>query len=611
MLTEDIPEDKRKLTVRPAQTEIVLREDAEGPFALVLPPFEDLLSMVALSTFNFSIKELVEGVTNESQHAFKGELSAQLRKISRFRDSPVFFNRLANLANAAGDYETEWEHLKSASALSEDNFFMLRRGDNLALRGLNSEAAEIFGNQKLVNDIHATLRLAFYSLERKDVQNAAVHASRAIEIDPLDFRARLFQGGLSLLQANYDEAIWNLKLALEERPTSVAALKNLAVAYRSKNRPDKALASIRRAVALDPLNVSAVMMLSDIAFDLDVNHIALNSLRILANCEQKIPMIWARLARALFHVGEHSECVAALIRQGSIESSADVWNNLGVAYMAQGKEKKARESFKYGLEVAHDKSGYDYFLTARNTALAIAEVEKPDSVLKFTKDILGTGMHDLLLKDRHLSDLLAIHINSMGQLGQYEAAITLSEKILSLENANEHLRVWSATNLLAHYAYEPSNSLRVDNLVQTFRNWKFNKDPKDAHLKERLFNNIAVAFAERGELEPAQQFLSYISMSIHKTAYPTATLGLIHFRKGHIDRGMTFYTEAVGIAQKHVDKQRIRQKSNVEIGRYWLGTEPARAARYLKKALDISNGEPSIKKQAIQLMAGLNFKTLK
>jgi hypothetical protein len=89
--------------------------------------------------------------------------------------------------------------------------------------------------------------------------------------------------------------------------------------------------------------------------------------------------------------------------------------------------------------------------------------------------------------------------------------------------------------------------------------------------------------------------LPYMSNLVHHLPYPTATLGLLHFRKGNIDRGVALYEEAIRLSAQPIDKTRIRQKLNLELGLYLLPTEPRRAERLLLKADSERDGSPELK----------------
>jgi tetratricopeptide (TPR) repeat protein len=105
---------------------------------------------------------------------------------------------------------------------------------------------------------------------------------------------------------------------------------------------------------------------------------------------------------------------------------------------------------------------------------------------------------------------------------------------------------------------------------------------------------MAFAHIEAGLLEQAEHYLSLLTSAFHKEPYPTATLGLFHFRKGHYDRAEQLYDEAVSLSPAVRDKARIRQKFNLEMAKRYLDGEPQRAARFLDRVVSAKDGDAQL-----------------
>jgi hypothetical protein len=119
-------------------------------------------------------------------------------------------------------------------------------------------------------------------------------------------------------------------------------------------------------------------------------------------------------------------------------------------------------------------------------------------------------------------------------------------------------------------------------------------DKNDADRKEQLINNIAFTYVEKGLLEKAGRYLSYLTPKIHKDPYPTATFGLVSFRKGNFERGEQLYLEAIHISQNRIDKIRIRQKLNFELAKLWIDRDQGKAKRYLEKVIEHREGSTEL-----------------
>ena len=108
-----------------------------------------------------------------------------------------------------------------------------------------------------------------------------------------------------------------------------------------------------------------------------------------------------------------------------------------------------------------------------------------------------------------------------------------------------------------------------------------------------------------GLIAEADVHLQVIAHEIHRVAHTTATLGLINFRKGRIEKGNELYEEAVRLATTPADKSRIRQKWNLERGRAFLKVDPKKGTRFLLRASEEKLGEDGISQEARALLKGL------
>ena len=91
----------------------------------------------------------------------------------------------------------------------------------------------------------------------------------------------------------------------------------------------------------------------------------------------------------------------------------------------------------------------------------------------------------------------------------------------------------------------------------------------------------------------------------HLDVYKRQTLGLINFRKGSPERGQELYQEAIKLARTAKDKARIRQKLNLELGRFWVDRSDQKARRFLGKVSAENHGETALQKQANALLKTL------
>ncbi|HUX89899.1 MAG TPA: hypothetical protein VMV48_04330 [Gallionellaceae bacterium] len=608
MLIPSIDSPEKPITVTPAPVEVVIEEDGGVGITIVLPPLEDILEMQTLKKTHFSLKEFATQNWHELEVFIGNDLSALEAKQKRFGQSPIYLNRLANLAEMTGRKDKELEYLKEAFSLSGDQFFNHRIGDSLLSTQNTVEAEKIFSALNLETDVYANLRMAFFNIQRQQFDLSQEFVDRALQIDPLHYGARMIKGGLAIVTGQYEQAIRNFRIAGEERPGVSSIHTNMAIAYLCLRRPSKAMTELKKAVALDPLNQNAVVLLADLSFSQKCDEDAVPGLRFLLKFEQKEPEIWARLARAMLRLGDTNEAISSLKRQGSLEDTSGVWNNLGVAYLLQKNIKKAYESLIHAMKKDTEKSKV-YFLAARNLASLFMEHRQYAELTKFTSTILSEDIQNQTSKDDVLSDILAMHLHSLWSQGLMSEYVRISEKLLSQTDVAPRLQVWVLTGLIAHRALEIDGGPSSIELINKYINLMSRLGPEDNERKERLLNNIAFVYAEYGDYEKAEWYLGKLGGQIHTSAYPTSILGLINMRKGNVERGENLYSEAIQLAHNKIDKIRIRQKLNFEFGRLYLEENVSKANRYLNKVIAEKGGSIELVALAKQLQKRIPHST--
>jgi tetratricopeptide (TPR) repeat protein len=441
MLTSNLPKTEKSIIVESRQVEIVLANEGTNPLSLYVSPLNDILEMKELKDTHFSLKEHVSQVSLQYQTDFEYELKSLERKSNKFSDSPTFLNRLANLAELSGQKETEAKFLGLAKNLSDDHFFDHRLGDNLIKRDKFPDAEKLFSTLDLNKDVFANLRLAFFSIHRMDFESASSYVKQALEIDSLDYRARFFEGVLRIVEGKFELAVQSFRAANEERQGSAALYTNMAIAYLYLKKPKKALSYLKRAVTLEPLNENAVMLFSDLAFSEQCIDDSIQILRNYLKFEQKHPSIWARLARSLLSIDNTKEAIEALKRQGSIEDSSAVWNNLGVAYMKQGDNIKAYEALLHAMNKDATIRGKDYLLAAKNICQLFANKHAYNELFQFSSVILKENDLNIIKSDRILSDIIAFNLHSLWQLNKKNDSIELSKSFIYDDNVALRLKV--------------------------------------------------------------------------------------------------------------------------------------------------------------------------
>lgn len=602
MLSTNASVSEKSLVLDRPAIEVVVSEDGSAPLALVLPPYEDIAEISSFKNTHFSLKEWGAGEHAPVWAALATERAKLKAKYERFGHSATYLNRMANLASFEDDFDSERDYLTKAAALVDDEFISNRLIENYIVRHDDATAAKMLEKKDLDKSVYANLRLAAMCAKRSDITQASALVRQALAIDPLDFGARLFDGAINLWQGNYARAILSFKVAGDRRPNSTALHTNMAITYIRMSRPDKALRSVKMAVAIDPLNANAIVLLADMAHSRGHDEDSIPSLRYFLRFEQKNSSVWGRLARALLGLGETGEAIAALKRQASVQENSEVWNNLGVAYATARDSGRALESFKHALEISNGVVDFGFCLAARNIASTLVSSRPPAAILSFVDSVLSSRNRELFATRQELFPIFVIKLQALYKLERIEEVSRYGEEILTWHHAIPELKTVVAANLLAAYSINDADSSRALALASKLYD-DFSRDPKlDMQSVRMLLNNLAFVFVENGDHQKAERCLQLISSDIHKMPYPTATSGLIHLRKGNLDKAKELYGEALRLAIKPQDKARIRQKWNLEFGRAKMALEPQQAIRHLKKANDEPDGEPGLARRAAAVL---------
>lgn len=598
MLSKPERDDMKSLVVNKQPIEVVANEDGIGPLSWVMPPLDDIAEINSLKGTHFSIKEHADSAFTPIREIFRQERLRLEGRAARYSGSTTFLNRLANLASFAGDLENEENHLRAARSASSDQFFSNRLVENLLNQDKKNEAIAELNKADFSKNIQANLRKASILVSRGQIDEATEYVQFAVKIDPLDYGARLFDGALRLWFGDHEKAIQAFRIASESRPSSAVLHTNLAAAYIASSRFDKALKSLKIAVAIDPLNRNAVNFLADVAHSTNRNEDAIPSLRLYLQFEQKNASIWDKLARALLRLDQHDEAIAALKRRASIEDSSDVWNNLGVCYYRKGDRSRALESFKHGIANSASRRDIGFCLSGKNAAYLLERSARPIDGATLVDSIATRENLDVFLSRRDLASIFVTKLQSLIRGKKLEEAREYGEQILQAPDTPPSLQAGILTALLALYSLHEATRHRALALAQQYSGFALTTKGFEGDLRLQLLNNIAFVFAEHDFLEDAERHLQPVSNWIHKNPYPTATSGLIHFKKGHTEKAEALYSEALHISMDPLDKARIRQKWNFEIGKSLVETDPRRAKRFFQKTIAEQQGEDGISASA-------------
>jgi tetratricopeptide (TPR) repeat protein len=421
---------------------------------------------------------------------------------------------------------------------------------------------------------------------------------RAADIDPVDFGVRLFEGGLHLAAGAYEMAIHCFRLAAAERPTSSVVAQNLAVAYLRLGATEKSFLELKKAVSLNPINEAALFLLADLAHSKKRDADVIPHLRYYLQFEQGSGPGWARLARACIEVKDLESALTALRQQASISDTSRVWNNIGVVRSLQNDGKRAAEAFKYAMGRASSSDDRDARLAARNFAQLLMSVGLFDELERYVGRLISADTSGVYRRDEVLSDVYVFYFFALRMRRKSREIEELAESVLAQRDSAPQLAAWVLGSMVGYYALYDRGSDKAVSLIAKRISTIEPQLKVTGSLRTMLFNNVAFAYAEAGRISEAEYYLVKIQGALHREPYPTATLGLIDFKKGNVDRGLRRYREAVSLARTQLDKARIRQKLELEFGRFLISVSESRARRHLQRAATFRGGDEATAEQA-------------
>ena len=462
-------------------------------------------------------------------------------------------------------------------------------------------AEKAFGAADLKRDSEANLGLACLALLRNNYVHASNFVDRALDIDATSFNALLLAGVLELSQNHSDRAIRYFRSAIEERTNSSVPYILLGTAYYRTGRRDKALGMFKRAVAINPIDENAVILYADTLFLERQYEQVVRVLEDFTRFEQKSVAAWDRLGRAFYQLGNNAEALRAFKHQASILENCEVWNNIALVYWRMGDIKRASNYLALALKKTVEEN-FPTFLPLYNTFIFFRDRGNLEEAIKVSEMIPADRMNDLI-RTKFASSILVLRCEVLAELGHLDDAERELNALLTAKDVNRELRLSALQSATFFYSVVKPDMDRALHCAQIALD-EIKKGDIAHESIGLLFNNVVFVFIEFGKINEADQLIAKLSPWIHKSPTATATLGLMHLRKGHLEIGRRLYTEAISLADQRL-KSRLKQKLQLEIGKVLLQQGQSRAAaRCLKEAATSDLG--GIKTQAVNLLRTLD-----
>jgi len=585
----------RDVKLSPKPIDIYFLGDEES-LALELPSAEELSFIREGCELKVSCREISKCDYFNQQEHYQNEKSRLLEKYEKYKGSTSYLAYLSNLSELLGDNKEAYEYLKKAKEEDDTNYFNHEIGDNLIKHGLKDEAFELFSSLDVSTDSYANLRLAYFYAANKDIKAAEPFVLKALEIDECSYKARMFHGAICLWKRDFERAVRNYKIALEENPRSSVGFVNIAAAYWGMGLKSKAYSALKRAVILNPFNENAVNFFSDVSHikgkDKDCVHILNNYLKY----EHNSVNTWALLGRAYYTVGKEEKNKATLLEamnslrhQESLTSNSGVWNNMGLVAWELQNYDVARRYLNLSLKKAIEENDNSALPLYNICGLMIERSQFKDalSIIEASATIFATENENNDLIDK----LLLQHVVLLEAVGKRYDAVNTSLDYLSRDLSNHEVKLDLLSRVVYyHTVFRPSIEI-IEQYTPTILSIVDAANEVSNALKIRAINNLVFALLNFDKDDEANSLINRLSNSFHKDPFATATLGMYTIKKGQIDKGIALYEESISLLQDKKSKRRFRQRLNYELGKAHLRNGDKKLAfRFLNKAVHGKDG---------------------
>ncbi|MFZ8169275.1 tetratricopeptide repeat protein [Alteromonas macleodii] len=608
-------ERKEELSVNDVSVRLVLNENETSMVSFYLPSPLDLNELNVDSNTLISLEKMTNQLDVFNMETWLDDEIFELEaKKERFGGSPIFHTHLANMYEFKSDIVKSLHHREKAIELSQNLVFKHNKASTLKLFGQTNEFKQTLIECNIVNDEVSSLGLALSEMEARNLEGAREYASICLSSDCLNSGARMLMGAISLIERDPQEAIRHYKVAQDLQPLSAPVLVNMAFAYCQLKQFDQALRALKRALVIDLLDENALIFYADLAFDRQEIADSIVRMERFVEFERDKPEVWERLARAYFFSVTESDsekkqslfkALECLKNQNAISVHATIYNNIGLVYSELGDKKKAlrfvslaftqsekeelKEQTFHNLIYLHYRSG------SYQEAIKIVEANFDNLVHReeLSKCVQKTLLH---------------YVRCLEKVNKTDVLIKVVEKLSPLISYPEYLLEFY-TGLVYLYAVESPNKHGVVGLIDPILKASDNISDKSNSVMVRAINNLCFALYSFDEKQAADDLMPFIMNYINRDPYVTATFGMSLIMKGKIDRGESYYNNAIAMLTDNLEKKRFKQRRDYEIGKILIECgDSRRAKRLLLKAKNESKGLQSVALDATRCLRLLNDK---
>lgn len=509
------------------------------------------------------------------------EIELLLNKERRYSESATFHARLAAWATVAEQYGLAMDHTRTALNLSNNPIYALKLAELYVAADQTGQAEKQFASPNLSKNVTAYLRRTELCLRKNEYKPAEELVAAALAIDPSDWRANLLDACLRMAAKQFPDAIRSLRKASKERPNSPQVYTNMGVAHYFSGDFRKACRDLRKAIALDPLNENAIVLLCDISLEHNIDpDIATKYLETYVSYRPTSLPALDRLAKIYCHSGRYEDALNILRAALTIHGDPGTLNNIGVVHAYKGNLPLATKYFaEAGGSAENVYEDHLAQLAIANLITAWFQCSQDDKVIEKALTFIQGCPDERYLADSSLSRIAAVLIRALSRSGRYRELKEIGEAFIDSREISASCLADVASVLSAEAIFAENNAERAVELASKAVEAAA---PLGARFRETqmiAMNNLGFALLEADRVDEAAPIVRALSSTVRGRAFVSATKGLLALRNGEYEKGKKLYGHAIAEVQDEGVKNLMQQKLELEKGRYWLGLGDTRKAK--------------------------------
>lgn len=583
-------------------TKQVAKEETEVAFTSEPGnPFVPGTTLIIDKSLDYRPAKILPKKTQIAQSILERQLMASRKELDRNPSNPYLLNNLGLSLLNANEIDEAVTCFKKAL---EYNANFVGAKFNLAkayiARGMPELALEIYSallmeqpDNQVVHSNISEVYLLLSSQERSQRSRSYLeHAKQQLDsIENKDAATENTLGLISSLIGDKRQAVAHFRRAIASDPRSSLYHFNLGAWYLNAKNYKKASLHFSASLSLDGGNLGAVKNLARCYLELGHAEKASDLLKSRASffLEEDIEF-WTLLALAAYSHRKYQLALDYLFKLLKIVQKMQVgpavlartYNNIGCAYEGLNDTDKAEEYFVHSISVSDSEPeaffnlAFKYLLTKRYA--------KSEGIISFIERAFPSEKRLPYLKARyyfHLED--------------FERAVSFLEKAMIAQPDNPDSY---ATMSYVYCEVEHDFERAIECVKKGLRH-----NPTNL----ALLNNLAYYLIMNEDVERGRQVLDCITAPEAATdTYLNATRGLLLIKQDNLDAADKFYRMAQSQASSKEIRSQVRQKYNLELGRYWMAKGKwDLSRRYLQAAINIETISTVFLGQARKLLGQL------